>query len=101
MADTVQYPCGSQYSFGIDENTALVVTGSWGGGRRGEVLGQAGVTLFDLTLAEVAEAEGGWWARGVRVSHMTRGDVLDLQSYVVTPAPFKTPLLVSDGGRSG
>ena len=113
MADTMQYPRGSQFSFGIDENTALVVTGSWlpqrqgeeqsQGGRSGEVLGESGVTLFDMTQAEVelegeGEGEGRevWRAAGVLVSHLTRGDVVDLQSYRVMPAPFKSPLVVSD-----
>ena len=108
MADTMQYPRGSLFAFGIDENTALVVTGPWagqsqgqglgqGGHRTGEVLGESGVTLFDMTRAEVEGGEEGgeWRATGVRVSHLTRGDVVDLQSYQVTPAPFKTPLAVS------
>jgi cyanophycinase-like exopeptidase len=110
MADTVAYPAGSQYCFGIDENTALVVTGPWKGGRTGEVIGQSGVTLFDMTQAAVTmtsesgshssasdASEGGAWGMvGLVVSHLTRGDTLDLQSYEVSPAPFKTPLAVSE-----
>ena len=96
MADTVAYPAGSQHSFGIDENTALVVTGPWAGGRVGEVLGQAGVTLFDMTRAEAGQGQGGGWSMsGLSVSHLSRGDSLDLHTYEVTPAAFKTPLAVS------
>jgi len=96
MADTVNYPHGSQHAFGIDENTALVVEGAWNGGRAGEVIGESGVTMFDLTDAEqTSNAEGSWRLWGLRVSHLTSGDRLNLQSYVVTPATFKKPLKVS------
>ena len=99
MADTVNYPHGSQYSFGIDENTALVVTGAWHGGRSGEVIGESGVTLFDMTVATTNGQgceEGTWRLSGLRVSHLTRGDKMDLQSYHVTPAEFKKPLAVRE-----
>ena len=102
------YPHGSQYAFGIDENTALVVTGPWKcstdgtkKGRVAEVLGESGVTVFDMTEAVVSslendhENEDRWTLQGLIVSHMTRGDAIDLQSYSVIPADFKTSLEVN------
>lgn len=99
MADTRAYPRGNDYSFGIDENTALVVTGPWmneAGGRSGEVLGESGVTIFDMTEAKVCfvDESNGWRMDGLKVSHISRGDTVDLQNYNVVPASFKSALEV-------
>jgi cyanophycinase len=52
LADSSAYPLGSLRAFGVDENTALVVTGPWNK-RSGTVIGQRGVMLMDTTYATV------------------------------------------------
>jgi cyanophycinase-like exopeptidase len=98
MADSIDYPMGNQYAFGIDENTALVVTGSWPGGRMGEVIGENGVILFDMTSATVTGINNSstpWAISDLRVTHMTRKDIINLHTYKVTPASFKMSLKAS------
>lgn len=97
LADTRGYPTGSMKALGMDENTALVVTGGWNS-RVGTVIGQRGVVLMDVSQASIgtsrAHEEGGggdyWAIDGVRVSHLTYGDTIDLATFNTKPAPFKT-----------
>jgi cyanophycinase len=93
LADTAGYPAGSLYAVGVDENTALVVTQTGNTTKTGRVIGQRGVMLFDISDASSStDAAGYWQISGARLSHLTRGDSLDLSSYTITPAAYKTPL---------
>ncbi|MCZ7436937.1 cyanophycinase [Micromonospora sp. WMMC241] len=75
--------------FGLDENTALEVTGV--GGRRPSlrVLGQRGVSVLDLRRARVTEHGGVWGIAGVRWSRLTAGDVYVAPRWTVVPAAGK------------
>ena len=57
-------------TYGIDENTALVVDedGNF------EVLGEGGVFISDLSESEVGEKEGFWTISGVKITYLTEGD---------------------------
>ena len=99
LMDTRGYPTGSRVAFGVDENTALVVTGGEGGSREGRVIGERGVMMIDITHASVS-ADGNYWGmRDVSISHLTSGDVLHLATYTVTPAGYKSPMSLSEQER--
>jgi hypothetical protein len=66
----------------------LVVTGDWKT-RRGEVLGQRGVWVFDVESAVQSDGD----VIGVAVSRISRGDGIDLQTLSIQPASYKLRLL--------
>lgn len=84
LSDTSSLPTGHNRAFGIDENTALVVTGPWGH-RVGTVIGERGVVVFDVASAVLSsgDIQGVWSAR------LSEGDVIDLATLSVTFAAFK------------
>ena len=85
VVDTLSLPAGHTRAFGIDENTALVVTGPWDR-RIGTVIGESGVNVFDASTATVMlnDKRNIWHAR------LSGGDVIDLDSFHVSFAPFKS-----------
>lgn len=96
MADTHSHPVGSTRAFGIDENTALVVTGPWSQ-RVGEVIGERGVYIFNTaeTVLPVTLPDGASSTEtliGVRTHRLSVGDRIDLTTLAVVPASYKTPL---------
>lgn len=92
LADSSSYPLGATRAFGIDENTALVVTGPWNH-RIGSVIGQRGVSIMDTSLSTVSEETDKYWSiSNVKVSHITDGDMIDFTTFELTCAPFKQPL---------
>jgi cyanophycinase len=107
LMDTAAYPSGATVGFGIDENTALVVTGPWQA-RQAMLIGQRGAVMFDVSHA-TREAPYGQASRNasltdvgpqrtpssfsnVLVTRMSEGDVIDFNTLQVTPAPFKTSM---------
>ncbi|MEL6136757.1 MAG: cyanophycinase [Cyanobacteria bacterium J06628_6] len=64
---------GIEMTYGVDENTSLIVTedGTF------EVLGQGGVFISDLAMAEVDEINGLWAISGVKATYLTEGDRFD------------------------
>lgn len=84
VVDTLPLPMGHSRAFGIDENTALVVTGPWDH-RIGTVIGEGGVNVFDVSAATVMlkDKYNVWHAR------ISEGDVIDLDSFRVSFAPYK------------
>lgn len=94
LSDTRMLPMGSQYAFGVDENTALVVSGDWND-RIGTIIGERGVMLFDITRAAVdvnMNNSTNWSIFGAHLSHMTRGDVIRFATYDITAAAYKRPI---------
>jgi cyanophycinase len=87
---------GYRYGLGIDEDTALVITG----GRQAEVFGRKGVILLDLTDAKVGSG-APFTASGVRLSYIDSGDVLDLDTRQVTPGPRKRDGNVVEPAKPG
>ena len=77
------------HSVGIDENTAFVVERGSG---RGTVLGAGGVLVFDVRGAITAGAGVTWTCANASATRLTEGDAVDLSTWTVTPAPFKSPL---------
>ncbi|MGK5441902.1 cyanophycinase [Micromonospora sp. URMC 105] len=65
---------GNDRVFGLDENTALEVTGVGGRHRSLRVIGQRGVSVLDLRRARVTSTDGVWGVEGVRWSRLTEGD---------------------------
>ena len=64
---------GEPLAFGIDENTALVVTDALGSRPGMRVVGRGGVSVFDLTRARAAR-RGGWRIDNVRSHYLLAGD---------------------------
>ena len=95
--------------FGIDEDTAIDVSGDGGF----EVLGRGGVTVVDVSHAEASDTPLGYSARGLMLSYLERGDRYDPRSGSYTVHPSKRPVeareqaerdeigLISDLGREG
>ncbi len=70
---------------GVDENTALVVTG----GEQLEVLGFRGAVLIDLREASSDPLVKEFNVQNARLSYLDRGDRLNLRTVAVTPSPEK------------
>jgi len=103
LVDSRGLTTGHHRAIGIDENTALVVTGDWTQ-RHAAVIGQRGVWLFDTFEARRVAADktsagllAGEFApiEGVRLSRLSDGDSLDLDSYSVLHASYKAPIVPS------
>jgi cyanophycinase len=75
---------GLRHGLGVDENTAILV-------RHGEaeVIGYRGAIFLDLSEASHDSSLPGFNVKNARVSYLDRGDRLDMQTLVVTPAPEK------------
>ena len=85
---------GVETAYGVDENTSLIVTGAGTSDVNFEVLGQGGVSIFDLEKAEVGEKNGNWTIAGVDVTYLTEGDQFDpltKTSTFATKSPLTTP----------
>ncbi|GAA4038589.1 cyanophycinase [Nonomuraea soli] len=74
--------------FGVDEDTALVVTGS-----TMRVVGRQGVSVLDLRRATGSGRE----VSGVRWSYLTSGDRYHAGTWTTRPAPGKLPLVPRAG----
>lgn len=78
-------------AYGVDENTALVVTDADTSAARMEVIGQNGVWLFDLSQASVGT--GSYWSiSAVKASYLTSGDSFNPGTKQITFASWKTSL---------
>jgi cyanophycinase len=83
--------------FGVDENTALEVTGIGTAVESMRVLGQHGVSVFDLRSATVDRYHGQWRIRGVRWSYLTGGDTYQPTAWHTRFASAKSRVNGSSG----
>ena len=110
LVDSRGLTTGHHRAIGIDENTALVVTGDWTQ-RRAAVIGQRGVWVFDTSAARRVSATatadksssvgrllglGFDPIEGVRLSRLSDGDRLDLGSFSLHHASYKTAIVPSN-----
>jgi cyanophycinase len=80
--DTMSHPLSSVYAYGVDENTALVITGSWGN-RKGTVIGERGVFIANLAKASLigqGEENVSREYHDVIISRLSTGDVLSFSA---------------------
>lgn len=78
--------------YGVDENTALVVRDAGTDQVRMEVLGELGVSIFDLSNATISNPEDGYWSiSDVSMTYLTEGDRYDPLTKTAT-FPEKSPL---------
>lgn len=76
--DTMSHPLSSVYAYGVDENTALVITGAWGN-RKGKVIGERGVFIANLAKASIigqGEENVAREYHDIIISRLSTGDVL-------------------------
>ncbi len=76
---------GLKYGIGVEENTALVVTG----GSQIKVIGHKGAVVMDLSQASVDAKVKGFNLKNCRLSYLDRGDGFSLATLAVTPGPEK------------
>ncbi len=76
---------GLKYGIGVEEDTALVVTG----GSQIKVIGYKGAVVMDLSQASVDPNVKGFNFKNCRLSYLDRGDAFNLSTLAVTPAPEK------------
>lgn len=96
LLDSRSFPAGSLRAYGVDENTALVVTGDWAN-RIGTVIGQRGVSIYDITESNTESSIGSISAvtyketfADVRATRLSDGDFIDFNSMKVQFAAYKT-----------
>jgi len=65
---------GVDKAYGVDENTALVVTNAGTETVNFSILGQGGVSIFDVSESTVGEKDGYWTIAGVQETYLTEGD---------------------------
>ncbi len=68
---------GVPRSYGVDENTALIVTDADTPEVKMKVLGEGGVFISDLSDAIVDDSGDAWEVTGVNTTYLTEGDVYD------------------------
>lgn len=79
---------GHRRVFGLDENTALEVTGVGTRHESVRVLGTRGVSVLDLRRARVTDAQV-WGIEGVRWTRLTSGDRYRVERWQAVVAPGK------------
>ncbi|MEU1590728.1 cyanophycinase [Micromonospora sp. NPDC005710] len=79
---------GHRRVFGLDEDTALEVTGIGARHRSLRVLGTRGVSVLDLRRAQVTDAQV-WGVEGVRWTRLTTGDTYRAERWEPVVAPDK------------
>ena len=78
-------------SFGIDENTALIVINSGTPDAVMSVVGDGGVSIFDLRQSKIAWVNGFWSTDDVKMSYLTQGDLFEVEDENIKFASWKTP----------
>ena len=87
---------GTTLGIGVDENTAIAITSdvATGGNRFGEVLGEAGVFMVDLSRAVEGVANGEWACDAIYANFLRAGDTIDIESWTgITYASYKTNMV--------
>nr|XP_032813801.1 cyanophycinase-like [Petromyzon marinus] len=92
--DTRDQPHGAARGIGVDEDTALVIT-AMDTEPRAKVVGKFGVLFMDLSGAWDDTASARWHLRNVRTHYLTEDDSIDMVSWRVTFASWKS----ATGGR--
>ena len=87
---------GIPLGLGVEEDSAAVIHAG-----QVEVIGNGGVLLADLSLANSAGGDDAFGIRGVRLTYLESGDRIDLASGRLTPAPDKARGQALDPGLSG
>lgn len=76
---------GLKYGIGVEENTALVITG----GSQLKVIGHKGAVVMDLSQASVDPNVKAFNLKNCRLTYLDRGDGFDLATLAITPGPEK------------
>ncbi|MFC4777115.1 cyanophycinase [Paenibacillus sp. GCM10023252] len=81
---------GARAGIGLDEGTGLLIRGS-----TGTVVGHNGVFVIESEGASYGPRGSGetFRAEGVRISYLTSGDQIDLDTFAITPAEHKLPVV--------
>jgi cyanophycinase len=100
LMDTAKLATTSTHSFGVDENTALVITGA-ANNRIGTVIGERSVFVLSSQYAtssgvSVETGGRGRTINGLLASRMTHNDSIDLTSYTINFASYKTTIKPAD-----
>jgi cyanophycinase len=75
--------------YGIDENTAVIVSNE---GKKARVIGSGGVTIVDVSNTSGGRVDDGrHWFKNVIISFAEANDYVDLISGEITPNPIKKP----------
>ncbi|MFJ1755483.1 cyanophycinase [Kitasatospora sp. NPDC088134] len=91
---------GHARAFGIDEDTALVVTNPGTADETDSVVGTNGVSVLDLRGDTVGTRSGYWSVDGVKWSHLTSGDTYRPATWTATSAkPAYAPATGTVGSR--
>jgi cyanophycinase len=86
-----------EYGLGVDENTALVVTG----GKEAEVIGYRGALFINLADATFDKAQPLFNVKNARLSYLEHGDRLNLETLAIAPSPEKAGDLKVDPNDPG
>ncbi|GAA4876797.1 cyanophycinase [Kitasatospora terrestris] len=91
---------GHTRAFGIDEDTALVVTNPGSTNETDTVVGTNGVSVFDLRTATIGTHSGYWSIDNVKWSYLTSGDSYNPTTWTQTsPKPAHNPGTGTVGSR--
>ncbi|MFJ9523053.1 cyanophycinase [Kitasatospora sp. NPDC101801] len=91
---------GHNRAFGIDEDTALVVTAPGTAAESSTVVGTNGVSVLDLRTSVVSTHSGYWSADNVKWSYLTSGDTYNPASWTTTSTkPSHAPTTGTVGTR--
>ncbi|NJN85519.1 MAG: cyanophycinase [Leptolyngbyaceae cyanobacterium SL_7_1] len=83
---------GKELTFGVDENTALIVSNPDTPEVSFTVLGEGGVFISDLGEATVGEKNGYWTISDVQATYLTEGDQYNPLTQTATVAPSKSSI---------
>ncbi|GAA2796553.1 hypothetical protein GCM10010441_22210 [Kitasatospora paracochleata] len=89
---------GHNRAFGIDEDTALVVTNPGSANETDKVVGTHGVSILDLRTDTVGTHSGYWSIDNVKWSYLTDGDTYNPATWTATSTK---PTFAPTGGTVG
>lgn len=94
--DTRTLARGTTHAFGVDQNTALVVTGIGSADPVGEVIGEAGVLHVNVTGARAGSSSSGDFSlHNTFVSYLTQNDKYHFVTGKIDWAPWKVTCSLS------
>ena len=85
---------GQPLSFGIDENTALVVTNVDTPRAKINVVGQGGISILNLRQSKVDTMNNYWSIFDIKMSYLTQGDSFNVQDSSIQFSDYKEPLVI-------
>ncbi|XP_063397536.1 cyanophycinase-like isoform X1 [Mytilus trossulus] len=93
LSDTHHLHHGTDWGFGIDEDTAMVITNVGTENEKAEVIGYKGVFFADVSQSNITAKYHSYSITNVMVHYLTHGDSLFLKNKTMIFSSTKSPMI--------